>query len=45
MYTTIDADTIINTIVESARLFAYSHAEILTAIAEFDTHNLSLIHI
>ena len=39
--TTIDADTIINTIVESARLFAYSHAEILTAIAEFDTHNLA----
>ena len=41
MHTTIDADTIINTIVESARLFAYSHAEILTAIAEFDTHNLA----
>ena len=39
--TTIDAEAIVNTIVHSARMFAYSHAEILTAIAEFDTHNLA----
>ena len=41
MHTTTDAEAIVNTIVDSARLFAYSHAEILTAIAEFDAHNLA----
>ncbi|OIR43684.1 HNH endonuclease signature motif containing protein [Corynebacterium sp. NML130628] len=41
MHTTIDAEAIVNTIVDSARLFAYSHAEILSAIAEFDAHNLA----